>query len=193
MIANISELFGFILGYPLGLFFAAGSILRNSRFFHLRGLLFKGEIESYPESPLKFPRHVLIRFSSAWWKFREWPDALGVAIRMSEKEITNPEATPGDIDLLFASFQRPWQIIFSPLLTDHTDFLANKYFAISPFSVSRKMKVDFMIDPARGGRSGDTREEKLLGSVIGGRVILRLLMKVRGQENWKMLVRILVT
>lgn len=189
---RISELIGFLLGYPLGLFFAAGSILRNSRIFHPRGLLFCGEIETYPESPVKFPPHALIRFSSAWWKFREWPDALGVAIRMSDKVIKSPTPSSGDTDFLFASFRKPWEIFFSPFITDHTDFLANNYFAISPFTVNEKMKVDFMIDPARGNRPTGTRAEKLEGSVIGGRVVLRLLMKVRGQKTWKMIARIMI-
>lgn len=192
MIEKISELFGFLLGYPLGLIFAAGSILRNSRIFHPRGLLFCGEIETYPESPVKFPPHTLIRFSSAWWKFREWPDALGVAIRMSETKIHSASPSQGDIDLLFASFRKPWEIFFSPFMTDHTDYLANNYFAISPFRVNNQLKVDFMIDPSRGHRSGGSREEKLLGNVIGGKVVLRLLMKVRGQANWKMVARILI-
>jgi len=189
---RISELFGFILGYPLGLFFAAGSILRNSRVFHPRGLLFCGEIETYPESPVKFPPHALVRFSSAWWKNREWPDALGLAIRMSENMAHSASPARGDTDLLFASFRKPWEIFLSPFTTDVTDFLSNNYFAISPFHISDNLKVDFMIDPSRGHRSGGSREEKLLGNVIGGKVVLRLMMKVRGQKTWKMVARIII-
>lgn len=192
MLERISELFGFFLGYPLGLFLAAGSILRHSRIFHPRGLAFCGEIETYPESPLNFPPHALIRFSSAWWKFREWPDALGIAIRMSQAPVRSSAPARGDSDLLFASFRKPWEIFLSPFITDHTDFLANNYFAISPFHVNEKLKAEFMIDPSRGHRAGGTREEKLLGNVISGKVILRLLMRVHGQKSWKLIARIIV-
>lgn len=192
MLEKISELIGFFLGYPLGLFFAAGSILRHARIFHPRGLAFSGTIDTYPDSPLTFPPHALIRFSSAWWKFREWPDALGIAIRMSEAPVRSPVPARDDTDLLFASFRKPWEIFLSPFITDHTDFLANNYFAISPFHVNENSKAEFMIDPSRGHRAGGTREEKLMGNVISGKVILRLLMRVQGQKSWKLIARIMI-
>src|SRR5689334_14424492 len=107
MPVRISEFFGYLLGWPLGLILAAGSILRNARFFHPRGLLFCGHIEPLPDSPIHLPEHLLVRFSSGWWKAFEWPDALGIAVRMSERPIKSAHASRNDIDLLFASFRRP--------------------------------------------------------------------------------------
>ena len=190
MPARISELFGFLLGYPLGLIFAAGSILRNARIFHPRGLLFCAEIETLPESSLTLPSHAIVRFSSAWWKTREWPDVLGLAIRMSKNRINTVSPGKSDQDLLFASFRRPWEIFLAPFSTEHHDFQDNNYFAISPFTLSSGLIVDFMIDPSRGHRTVGTRDEKLTGNVMAGNVVLRLLMKERNQKTWRMVARI---
>lgn len=186
------ETFGKISGYFLGIFFAAGSLFRHSRILHPRGLLFSGELENLPGSPVNFPAHVMIRFSSAWWKYQEWPDALGVAIRMSEKKISTPAPSPRDRDLLFATFRRPWEIFYCPLLTDHHDFQDNNYFSISPFELETGDRVEFMIDPARGHRSSGTRTEKLISNVMGGGVMLRLMMRTYGSKTWKLIARITV-
>lgn len=189
---RISEFFGFILGWPLGLILAAGSLLRNARFFHPRGLLFCGEIEAAPDSPVKLPSHVLLRFSSGWWKHVEWPDALGIAVRMSFTPIKTTATHKDDIDLLFASFSRPWQMFLSPFMTEHHDYLSNSYFAISPFQLHDGRIIDFMLSPSRGHRTGGTREENLLGNVLGGKTVLRLMIKERHQETWRMVGRIMI-
>lgn len=188
----MSEFFGKICGYVLGVFLAAGSILRNARIFHPRGLLFSGDLQVLPDSPVNFPTHVMVRFSGGWWKYEEWPDALGIAIRMSERKITTVVPKPTDRDLLFASFRRPWEIFISPLLTDHHDYQSNSYYAISPFELETGERVEFMVDPVRGHRSGGSRNDKLLGNVLGGGVVLRLMIRTRGSSSWKLIARITV-
>lgn len=192
MPARISELIGFLLGYPLGLFFAAGSLLRNARFFHPRGLLFCAEIETLPDSPISFPVYALVRFSGAWWKTREWPDVLGLTIRMSKNRINSVTPGKSDQDLLLASFRRPWEMFFAPFTTEHHDFQDNSYYAISPFVINPGSVVDIMVEPTSGQRMSGTREEKILGNVMAGNVILRLLMKERKNKNWKMVAKIRV-
>lgn len=192
MSLRISEFFGFLLGYPAGLVLAAGSILRNARIFHPRGQLFCGEVEMLPDSPIRLSPHALIRFSGGWWKNKEWPDALGIAVRMSDHIIKSVHPGKTDRDLLFASFRHPWELLLSPFLTDHHDYLANSYYAISPFLLTDGKKIDFMIDPVRGNRTVGSREEKLPGDVVGGKVILRLMVKETSKKSWKMVGRILV-
>ncbi len=189
---RISEFFGFLLGYPAGLFLAAGSILRNARIFHPRGLLFCGEVETLPDSPITLSSHALIRFSGGWWKYKEWPDALGIAVRVSEQKINSVHPGKTDRDILFASFRHPWELFISSLFTDHHDYLANSYYAISPFLLDDGRKIDFMIDPVRGLRSVGTREEKLMGEVIGGKVVLRVMVKETSNKAWRMAARIRV-
>jgi hypothetical protein len=192
MVTRIAELFGLVFGYIIGIFFAGGSILRNSRFFHPRGLLFCGELEALPDSPIPLPPHVLIRFSSGWWKYKEWPDVLGISLRLSESPVRNIVPLKNDRDFLFASFRHPWELPVAPFFTDHHDYLANSYYAISPFRLKSGEYVEFMIDPSRGNRTTGTREEKLTGNVMSGKVILRLLMKTEKQESWKLIGRIRV-
>lgn len=189
MPAKFSEFIGFILGAPFGLFFAAGSLLRNSRFFHPQGLVFSAETANVDGS-LPLPANAIVRFSGAWWKSREWPDVLGVTIRFRETAITDENSLPGDQDLLFASFRRPWQMFAAPFFTEYEDFLANNYFAVSPFELRDGRIVDFMLDPGRGHRTQGTREEKLQSSVLAGSAILRLMMKEREEKSWKLVARI---
>ncbi len=190
MPARISELLGFLLGYPLGLFFAAGSLLRNARFFHPRGLLFSAEVETLPESPVLFPRHALVRFSGAWWKTREWPDVMGLTIRMSKNRIKSVTAEKEDQDLLFASFRSPWEMLLAPFTTEYHDFQENSYYAISPFTINPGTVVDIMVEPTSGQRMAGTREEKLTGNVMAGNVVLRVLMKEKNKKNWRMVAKI---
>jgi hypothetical protein len=112
---------------------------------------------------------------------------------MSDQKIHSVHPGASDRDLLFASFRRPWELFLSPFFTDHRNYLTNSYYAISPFVLNDGKKMEFMIDPGRGSHSGGTREEKLMGDVILGKVVLRLLMKETKQEAWKMVGRILVT
>lgn len=192
MFRRISELIGFVLGYPVGLLFASGSILRNARFFHPRGLLFSGEVDTSPESPFPLPPHAMIRFSSAWWKNQEWPDVLGVTIRMGRTPLRRVSAEREDQDLLFASFRRPWEIFFAPFFTEFRDFLDNSYYAISPFRLKDGRIIDLMIEPSRSQGGHGNRNEVLLGEVLGGKVFLRLMMKERDKENWFMAGKIRV-
>lgn len=57
-------------------------------------------------------------------------------------------AVEGDQDLLLATIKRPWTMPFSPFTTKVHDYLANDYFAVSPFS----------IPSARTSRNAGSRE-----------------------------------
>ncbi len=190
MLTRFSELIGFLLGYPVGLFFALGSLFRHARFFHPRGLLFCGEVETLPESPFPLPTHAMIRFSSAWWKHFEWPDVLGVSIRMSDRRVRSVVPYRNDQDLLFASFGHPWEMFLAPFFTEYKDFLANSYYAVSPFRSRNGELFDLMLEPSKGTRSQGDRSEKLFGEVMSGKVVLRLLMKEKNKNAWTMVGKI---
>jgi hypothetical protein len=115
----------------------------------------------------------LVRFSSAWWKRREWPDVLGCAIRFTE----SPEAetpAPGDQDLLFATIRRPWTMPFAPLATRYRDFLANRYYAVSPFQAPGIGRVEWRLTPAAAARAGSSRAERLQHAVRASSAELQL-------------------
>lgn len=124
--------------------------LRRSRMFHPRGLTCRAEVQiaTRDANALRVAERLgtsaLLRWSSAWWKRREWPDVLGCAVRFT----TEPDsvvARSGDQDLLFATIRRPWTLPFAPLTTRQHDFLANDYYAVSPFEVEPLGRIEWRL------------------------------------------------
>ncbi len=131
---TIANLTGTFLGYPLGLITGTISFLRNSRMFHPVGVLVKVEVKTHMSSAISFPPHAMMRFSSAWWKNKEWIDVLGISIRFTD-EFHNEHSKESDQDLLFATIISPWQMPFAPFMTHFRNFFNNIYYAVSPFMV----------------------------------------------------------
>jgi hypothetical protein len=145
---KISERCGLVAGYPLGIFAGTISFIRASRMFHPVGTVVDVHVKNiHPYSIFK--ENAFMRFSSAWWKHKEWRDVLGVAIRFS-----------GEQDLLFASFKHPWQTPAGPFLTKYHNFFHNRYYAVSPFKFQNK-KVIFRLSPSTFVEGGKNRMESL--------------------------------
>jgi len=136
-IERAGELMG-IVAAPL---FAMTSALRRARTFHARGdcadadvTVADGVPHPYRGLAERLSGNAFVRFSDALTKKKaRWPDVLGCAIRFGG-EADDP-AVDGDQDLLLATIKRPWTMPFSPFTTKVQDYLANDYFAVSPFSV----------------------------------------------------------
>lgn len=157
---KLPDSLGFICGFPLGVLTGSISFIRNARMFHPNGILVKCKVKELGE--IYFPKDAMMRFSSAWWKHKEWRDVLGVAIRFSDKQ-----------DLLFASFKHPWQTPFSPFLTKYHDFFWNDYYAVSPFEVHGK-KVYFKLMAEDFQNIEGSRDEKLRGNIGRAKLILMM-------------------
>lgn len=139
-----SELVGTLLGYPLGIMTGTISFLRASRMFHPRGILVRGTVQNMSPEIIELHPHVMVRFSSALWKNKVWPDVLGITLRFSQKKQFDFSPAKGDQDLLFASFPHPWQMPIGIFLTNFRNFFENDYFAVSPFNLNNR-KVIFRI------------------------------------------------
>jgi hypothetical protein len=134
-----SERTGEVLGIVAAPAFALTSRLRRARTFHPRGDCADAELTVAEGAPAELvPLAALlcgrafVRFSDALTKGKaRWPDVLGCALRIGGED----PARDGDQDLLFATIKRPWTMGLSPLTTHVEDYLANDYFAVSPFSV----------------------------------------------------------
>lgn len=177
---KIIESLGRFLGFPLGLLTGTMSFLRNARMFHPRGIIVLSDVQSLTDEIL-FPPKALVRFSSAWWKEKEWMDVLGISIRFGANgESVKPR--PHEQDLLFASFQRPWQIGLGPFLTEFHDFFHNEYFSVSPFSY-KKTSVEFKLSPEFFHQVTGTRNERLLQD-IEDNAKLRLWMRKIPEQEW---------
>jgi hypothetical protein len=157
---SLSEKVGYISGFALGIITGAVSIIRQSRTFHPRGLLFKCEVDS-----TAFPPHALIRFSSAWWKKHEIRDVLGIAIRFMDSPPSQTEVKQTDQDLLFATIKYPWQTPIGPLLTHYHDFFENIYYAVSPFLNQFQEVVKYRLITHSSSTNKGSRDDKLKASV----------------------------
>jgi hypothetical protein len=109
-----------------------------------------------------------VRLSSALWGMsREWPDALGVAVRFrSTSQITeNPDAA--DQDLLFATIPKPLLTPFSPLWTRVVGFFENVYYGVSPFDIGSQIGY-FRLRSEAASVAGRSRAERLRRRVAQG-------------------------
>lgn len=157
---NLPDTLGLICGFPLGVLTGTLSFIRNSRMFHPCGIVVKCKVNELDD--YFFPSDAIMRFSSAWWKHKEWRDVLGVAIRFGDRQ-----------DLLFASFKHPWQTPFGPMLTKYHNFFWNDYYAVSPFEVRGK-KVYFKIMPEDFHNVEGSRDEKLRANIGKSKMILMM-------------------
>jgi len=166
---------------------ALGSLLRNARLFHPDGMVRWGRVEPIAKDGMlgdlakRLEGPVLIRLSSAWWRNdKEWPDVLGMALRLVDSkniQVQNPATR--DQDLLFATIRRGPMLPIAPLFTNVHDFLANDYFALAPFSIQGLGRVKLRLIPMRLPTDVGTRREKLEARIASGTAVLRLEIKAQ--------------
>jgi hypothetical protein len=119
--------------------------------------------------------HALVRFSSAWWRGKDWPDVLGVALRFREGDLSDLEPRGADQDLLLATIRFPWTTPLAPLATRFSSFLWNHYHAVSPFLVPGIGRVKLRLRSPRLANPGSqSRAEHLQSQVSAGQAQLVL-------------------
>ncbi len=157
--SDVIERAGELMGGVAAPFFAMTSALRRARTFHPRGdcadadvTIADGVPQQHRALAERLSGNAFVRFSDALTKKKaRWPDVLGCAIRFGGN--ADDPAVDGDQDLLLATIKRPWTMPFSPFTTKVHDYLANDYFAVSPFSVpstrrgAAESRVYFRIRP----------------------------------------------
>lgn len=182
------ELVGRVLGWAMAPVTAGVAAVRHSRMFHPDGVVLKTRVESVATDPalLKLAERLegpaLARLSSAWWKAeKEWMDALGFALRFRSTEEVGVDTHEGDQDLLFATIRTPWTVLAAALTTQVHDFLANDYYAVSPFKVEGVGRVRWRLVSARPTVHGERRLEKLRDAVRNGTAVFTLECKRAGR------------
>ena len=154
-----------------------GSRLRHARVLHPEGLMLEARVEPLPIRPVFAPLAqrltgaALVRLSTALWRGgREWPDILGLAVRLRQEGPLTEEAQEGDQDLLCATLRSPWTLGLAPLSTHVHDWLANDYYGVSPFEVEglgrAKLRLTAQGPGPRG--AGGTRVQRLLAAAEAG-------------------------
>jgi hypothetical protein len=173
------ERLGKLTGFLLAPWTGAVSALRHARMFHPEGTVWQARVTAlrgpFGELARRLEGEALVRLSTAWWRGgKEWIDVLGIAVRI------------GPQDLLFATIQHPWTMLLAPATTEQHDFLANDYFAVSPFDVDGVGRCKLrLVSPRPRGLHGD-REERLQEAVARGQAALRLEVKrLSGSEGWQ--------
>ncbi len=175
-----NEWLGRVGGLALAPVTGAIAAVRRSRMFHPVGLTFTAEV-ACAGSDLRhravadrFVGHALVRLSSAWWKGHEWIDALGVAVRFRKSDEVTVEPAPDDQDLLFATIRTPWTTPVAPLKTHVHDFLANDYYAVSPFFVPELGRAKWRLVSSRPGMHAASRADRLRLAVETGNAVFEL-------------------
>lgn len=182
------EQLGRVSGWLTAPLWAAGSAIRHARVLHPRGQLVEGTLEVADDAPEDLAAlasalegHALVRFSGALWKRQgtHLPDVLGCAIRIRDDE-------HGDQDLLFATIKRPWTLGFAALTTDVDDYLANRYFAVSPFELVGVSKRFYLrLRPLRRGGGGETRDERLAHAIESAPVPIAVEASYEPRGPWR--------
>ncbi|HET8938839.1 MAG TPA: hypothetical protein VFN67_35580 [Polyangiales bacterium] len=186
---------GLWAGWLVAPMFALTSRARRARTFHPRGPVYYAHAQRHTAAPPerhaladRFTGEVLLRFSGALWK-REprWlPDVLGCALPLSATRREDARATADDQDLLFATIRRPWTMLLSPWTTHVHDFLANDYFAVSPFKSPELTQLFYLrLHPFHFRRvAAETRGVRLAWAVSAGDVLLDLECSARPWGPW---------
>ena len=164
---------GDLIGRLLAPLVAPISRARRARMFHPDGRTFVARVEpiesdsSLASVGAALAGAGLARFSGALWRRGfEHLDVLGVALRFRHERITDAFALPGDQDLLFATIRSPFTMPFAPLTTDAHDFMANRYWAVSPFDAPLVGRVKFRLSPRNPPRSSRLPRDEGLESIV---------------------------
>lgn len=173
---------GLVAGWGMAPLFGVVSALRRARTFHPRGVTYHAEVRARPDVAedlrglaARLVGHALVRFSGALWKEEERiPDVLGCAIRIRNDALATATPADSDQDLLFATIRRPWTMPFAPFATNTRDFLANDYFAVSPFDAGVGHDVYFRLHPDHACRHHGSRMHRLAREVATRRTALAL-------------------
>jgi hypothetical protein len=190
------ELAGTAAGALLAPAAGMASRLRGARVLHPEGLCHLAQVRALAhagplaETARRLEGPALVRLSTALWRGgREWPDALGCAVRFGGSEAAGARPGPGDQDLLFATIPRPWLTPFAPLWTRVHDFLDNTYHAVSPFETDGIL-VRWRLVPLESAPDGESRAQRLERAVAGGHALLRLEGRLEDESRWRSVAEI---
>lgn len=177
---------GVAVGAAVAPWAALGSAVRRARVLHPRGMVVWGTVtpiarpDEWNVLGARLRGSVLIRFSGAWWKERQWLDVLGCALRFTHANAPSIEPLDDDQDLLLATVRVPGTTLLAPITTHVDDYLRNTYFGVSPFTAPGVPKLKLRLRVATPIPAGaETRAESLALAIAVSRKPVRLLLEAR--------------
>jgi hypothetical protein len=198
--AKLTGGLGLASGWLIAPVFGLISYARQARTFHPRGPVLHASVEPHADAPPdaralaeRLRGSALVRFSGALWKReRRLPDVLGCALRLRHGDGESAAALGDDQDLLFATIRRPWSMPLSPLTTHVHDYLANDYFAVSPFRSPDVTQPFYLrLHPVAWESDGrGTRSARLDRAVRAGAAMLNIELSARPFDGWRPLARV---
>ncbi len=188
---QLSERLGTALGRAIAPLFASTSRGRHARTFHPWGDLVRITVEPVPVDELRLVRlgralagQGIARFSNALWKAARWPDALGCAIALHDPKQ----------HLLFATIQRPWTTLLAPFSTHVENYLANDFFAVSPFRAPGLDRIWLRLHPEHppppGRHDWRERRARLQHAIASGEATLELAASPRPRGPFTAFARV---
>jgi hypothetical protein len=199
---RFSEVLGLWTGSMLAPLLTLGSLLRQARVFHPRGIYFQAKAEPADNVDPQFATladglskgDALVRFSAGLSKMRRGvlPDVLGVAVRFNTSANNDFEVKKDTQDLLMVTARNVLTLPIAALKTDQRDFLANLYYGMGCYELADQPGMQLRLTPLRqSGSSGEDRYDMLRELVATDEVAFMLeTASVSEPGQWYPLVRI---
>lgn len=174
---GLRERLGVAIGRAWAPLIAAIARARHARTFHPDGDVAIGRVNAFDEGRYaqlgqRLQGAALVRCSGALRRRgHDAFDVLGIALRFRAPGGDPNDVTPreGDQDLLMATILSPFTMASSPFTTRTSDFLANRFYAVSPFAVEGVGRTKFRLSPLSPPRAmGSTRAERLANAIAAG-------------------------
>jgi len=142
---------------------------RQARMFHPVGQTYAAEFAAAVPWAERLGRSVIVRTSGALSKTeRERFEVLGIALRFHRGHKLTTKVVDTDQDLLLATIASPFTMGLSPFTTNAHDFLANRYYAVSPFEIASERTLASSAAEGRRGLIADGRFELRLTPQVHG-------------------------
>lgn len=182
--------------------FTVGTLLRQARIFHPRGIYFKAKVEPAMDVDPKFAaiaaglskNEALMRLSAGISNMRRGilPDILGMSIRFNTSSNDGFAVQENTQDLLLATSKSLFSLPIAALQTNQRDFLANRYYGMGNFEIADQSNMELRVTPLpENGGSGEDRYESIRDAVANSDVVFLLETSSAADRNrWYPLVRI---
>jgi hypothetical protein len=199
---RFSEVLGLWAGSMIAPLVTVGSLLRQARVFHPRGIYFQAKVEPAEDLDPQFTaladglskNDALMRLSAGMSKMRRGvlPDVLGIAVRFNTNANNDFAVKDATQDLLMATSRSVLTLPLAALRTNHRDFLANLYYGMGCFEIEDQPGMRLRLTPLRlSGGSGEDRYDMLREAIAEDEVAFLLeTASASDPDQWFPLVRI---
>jgi hypothetical protein len=199
---RFSEVLGLWGGSMMAPLVTVGSLIRQARVFHPRGIYFQAKAEPAENVDPQFADladglskgDALVRLSAGLSRRGRsaLPDVLGVAIRFNTTANSDFAVQKGTQDLLLVTAKNLLTLPLAALRTNRHDFMSNLYYGMAPFEFDDQSGMRMRLTPLpQAGSSGEDRYAMIREAVATDEVAFMLeTASISDPDKWFPLVRI---